>query len=95
MIPLNGLIPAAASGKYIRDINTVIHPTTGTAGNYGFTATRPRALMPCPLASKQEIFDWAQLGLPNIVNDSCLFPIVIAATTTTGAVRGGGKLAHG
>lgn len=96
MFPLNSLIPAAAAGKYIRDVNTVLlSATTGTAGNFGVTATRPRAILPCPLANKQEIFDWAQLGLPEIFNSSCLFPIVIAAGTTTGAVRGGGKVAHG
>jgi len=34
MIPLNGLIPAADSGKYIADINTVtLSVSTGTAGN--------------------------------------------------------------
>lgn len=96
MVPLNNFIAAADSGKYIRDVNTVqLSVTTGTAGNFGVTATRPRAILPCPLANKQEVFDWAQLGLPEIFNESCLFPIVICSTTTTGAVRGGGKIVHG
>jgi hypothetical protein len=51
--------------------------------------------MPLPLANKMEIFDWAALGFPEIVNSACLFPVQIASTTTTGTVRGGGKLAHG
>ncbi|HOW50066.1 MAG TPA: hypothetical protein PLB26_20675 [Rubrivivax sp.] len=96
MIPLNGLIPAAAAGKYIRDINTVtLSASTATAGNFGFTATRPRMTMPLNLANKMEIFDWAALGLPEIFNSSCLFPLTIVSTTTTGAIRGGGKIAHG
>jgi len=96
MIPLNGLIPAAAAGKYIRDINTVtLSASTATAGNFGFTATRPRMTLPLNLANKMEIFDWAALGLPEIFNSSCLFPITICSTTTTGAIRGGGKIAHG
>ena len=96
MIPLNGLIPAAAAGKYIRDINTVIlSASTATAGNFGFTATRPRMTLPLNLANKMEIFDWAALGLPEIFNSSCLFPITICSTTSTGAIRGGGKIAHG
>lgn len=95
-IPLNTLIPAAAAGKYIRDINTVIlSASTGTAGNFGFTATRPRMTMPLPLANKFEIFDWAALGFPEIRNSSCLYPIEWCSTTTTGTVRGGGKIAHG
>lgn len=96
MIPLNGLIPAADSGKFIRDINTAtLSATTGTAGSWGFTATRPRITMPLPLANKMEIFTWADLGFPEIFNSSCLFPIELASTTTTGTVRGGGKLCHG
>lgn len=96
MIALNGLVPAAASGKFIRDINTVIlSASTGTAGNFGFTATRPRITMPLNVANKTEIFDWAALGLPEIFNESCLWPIELCSTTTTGTVRGGGKIAHG
>ena len=96
MQPLNGLIPAADSGKYIRDVNTVtLSATTGTAGSFGVTATRPRMTLPLPLANKMEVFDWAQLGLPEIFNSSCLFPIQLASTTTTGTVRGGGKIIHG
>ena len=96
MIPLNSLIPAAKSGLYIRDIDSVtLSATTGTAGSFGFTATRPRMTMPLPLANKMEIFDWAALGFPLIANGSALFPVQIASTTTTGTVRGGGKLVHG
>src|SRR5574343_1351900 len=89
MQPLNGFIPAADSGKYIRDVNSVT--LSATSG----TATRPRMTLPLPLANKMEIFDWAALGLPEIFNSSCLFPIQLASTTTTGTVRGGGKIAHG
>lgn len=96
MQPLNGFIAAADSGKFIRDVNTVtLSATTGAAGSFGVTATRPRLTMPLPLANKMEVFDWAQLGLPEISNSSCLFPIQLASTTTTGTVRGGGKIAHG
>ena len=96
MVPLNGLIPAASSGKFIRQINSVqLSASTATAGNFGFTATRPRAVMPLPTANKQEIFDWAALGLPEIFNSSCLQLILLVSTTSTGTVRGGGKLSHG
>lgn len=96
MIPLNGFIPAAAAGKYIRGIDTVqLSATTGSAGSFGFTATRPRMTMPLSLANKMETFDWAALGLPEIFNSSCLMILQVASTTTTGTVRGGGKLSHG
>jgi len=96
LISLNGLIPSADSGKFIRDINTVIlSASTATAGNFGFTATRPRMTMPLNIANKTEIFDWAQLGFPEIKNSACLSIIQLCSTTTTGTVRGGSKIAHG
>ena len=94
--PLNGLIPAAAAGKYIRAVNTVqLAATTGTAGNFGVTATRPRSSLLCPVANMKWSADWAALPVSEIPNSSCLFLIQIAGTTSTGTVRGGGKIAHG
>ncbi len=87
---------SAVAGRYIRAVNSVtLSATTGTAGNFGITATRPRAFTSYPLLNKAEIYDWASLGLPNIPNDSCLELIMLCGTTTTGTVRGGGKIAHG
>jgi hypothetical protein len=96
MIPLTPLIPTAQQGRFIRGINSVIlSASTTVAGNFGFTATRPRTSFPLPLANKSEAFDWAALGLPNVPNDSCLAAIMLTSTTTTGALRGGGKVVHG
>ena len=96
MIPLNGLIPAAGAGKYIRAITTVtLSATTGTAGSFGVTATRLRMSIGSPIANFKSVADWAALGLPEIFNGSCLFPIVLTSTTSSGTVRGGGKIAHG
>lgn len=96
MQPLNGLIPAAAAGKYIRAVNTVtLSVTTGTAGNFGVTATRPRSSLLCPVANLKWSADWAALPVSEIPNSSCLFLLQIAGTTSTGTVRGGGKIAHG
>ncbi len=96
MIPLNGLIPAAASGKFIRDVNTVtLSATTGTAGNFGVTATRYRAANFLALANARWTSDWAALGTPEIVNNSCLFAVMITSTTSTGTLRATGKISHG
>lgn len=96
MIPLNQLIPATDSGKYIRAVNNVtLNASTAAAGNFGFTATRPRMILSTNVANKTEIYNWADLGLPEILNGSCLFPLQLAVTTTTGVVIGGGKIAHG
>jgi hypothetical protein len=96
MIPLNGLIPAAASGKYIRDVDTVtLSATTGTAGSFGVTSTRYRAGMFMPIANARFTADWAGLGLPEISNESCLQIVIMSSTTTTGTLRGTGKIIHG
>ena len=96
LLPLNGLIPAAAAGKYIRGVNSVTFTaTTGTAGALGVTATRKRVSLACPLANISFDADWAKLPVSEAYNDSCLFLLMIAGTTTTGTVRGGGKVAHG
>ena len=96
MVPLNSLIPAAASGKYIRDVDSVtLSATTGTAGSFGVTATRFRAANYMPVLNGRFTANWADLGLPEINNSACLFGIIATATTSTGAVRATGKIIHG
>lgn len=96
MIPLNNLIPAADSGKFIRDVNTVtLSATTGTAGSFGVTATRYRAAVYAPVLNARFTADWAGLGLPEIPNSACLFCVQQTAATSTGAVRATGKIVHG
>ncbi len=93
LLPLTPLIPTAQQGKFIRGINSVtLSASTGTAGNFGFTAARPRAAMPLLIANKTEVFDWAQLGIPVIPNDACLMLALLTSTTSTGTLRGGGKI---
>ena len=87
---------SASAGKYIRGVNSVtLSATTGTAGNFGITATRQRTNILGPVANFPNVSDWAQLGLPQIPNDSCLFLIVQATSTATPTIRGQGKIAHG
>lgn len=96
MIALNPLIPAAASGKYIRGVTSVTLATsTGTAGNFGVTATRYRAANYQPIANARFTADWSALGLPEIKNESCLFAIQVPGATTTGVVSAAGKIVHG
>ena len=96
MLPLNGLIPAAAAGKYIRAVTGVqLSASTTVAGNFGVTATRPRSDLFLPIANAKFSADWANLPVSEIPNSSCLMFIQLASTTTTGTVRGGGKIAHG
>jgi hypothetical protein len=91
MIP----IISAVAGRFIRGINTVtLSATTGTGGNFGVTASRQRTAMENDVANKGKTYTWAMLGIPEIPNDSCLFFIVPCSTTSTGTLRGQGKIAH-
>jgi hypothetical protein len=93
---LDALRTTGQQGKNIKRINSVIlSASTGTAGNFGFTFTRPRAYMPTYLANKAEVYDWAALGLPGVPNGACLQFMVVPSTTSSGTLRGGGKIAHG
>lgn len=96
LIALTPFIPTAQQGLFIRGINSVIlSASTGTAGNFGFTCMRPRTVLPLPLANKTEVGDWASLGAPEIANDACLQIVMLTSTTSSGTLRGGGKIAHG
>lgn len=96
MISLNTLVPSASSGKFIIAVNSVtLSASTGSAGNFGVTATRIRADLATPVANLKVSANWADLGLPEIKNSSGLFPIVLTPTTSSGTVRGGGKIIHG
>jgi hypothetical protein len=87
---------SAVAGKFIKAVNSVtLSATTGTAGNFGITATRPRTSISAPLLNKTEVFDWAQLGLPEVPNNACLMMLMLCSTGSTGIVRGQGKIAHG
>ena len=96
MQSLNGLIPAGVAGKFIRAVNSVtLSASTGTAGNFGVTATRLRGTLFMPIANAKFSADWASLPINTIPNSACPFIAVLASTTNTGAMRGGGKIAHG
>jgi hypothetical protein len=95
LLPLTPLIPTGSQGKFIRGINSVtLSASTGTAGNFGFTCLRQRTSLVLAIANKQETGDWASLGLPNIPNDSCMQMVLLTSTTSTGTVRGQGKIIH-
>jgi hypothetical protein len=97
MIPLTPLIPTGSQGKFIRSINSVqLSGTgTGTAGNFGFTYTRQRTVLPVLLANKPEVADWQALKLPEVPNGSCLQIVCMCSTTSTGTLRGQGAISHG
>ena len=96
LFSLDALRTAGQQGRNIRGVNTVtLSASTGAAGSAGVIATRPRTTLPMPVANFSNVADWAQTGLPDVPNDACLFPIILPSATSTGTLRGGGKIIHG
>lgn len=96
MYSLDALRTTAQQARKIRGISTVqLSASTGTAGNFGITATRPRAKLAMPLANYLAQATWEMTGLSEVPNDSCLFPMILPSTTSSGTLRGGGKIVHG
>lgn len=96
MFSLDALRTPAQQGLNIRAVNSVqLSASTGTAGNFGITFTRPRAYIPTQVANLSQTYDWAALGLPGVPNGACLQFTVIPSTTSSGTLRGVGKIIHG
>ena len=96
LFALNSQIPSGDSGKYIMRVNSVtLSANTTVAGNFGVTATRYRASVFMPIGNARFTANYADLGLPEIPNSSCLFPVLIAGTTSSGIVKATGKIVHG
>lgn len=93
-VNLNVYRPAGTT-VYIRDINTVtLSATTGTAGSFGFTATRLRGSLFMPIANAKFGVNWLDIPISEIPQEACPFMMMINSTTSTGTVRGGGKVPH-
>lgn len=91
MLPI---IPS--DGIPIRSVETVqLSATTGTAGNFGVTATRALSGVSLGLANSGQVADWASLGIPRVADNACLELVVIPSTTSTGSLYGTGKLIQG
>lgn len=96
LIALTPFIPIANQGKRIRAINSVIlSASTGTAGNFGFTCMRQRAVVDVLLANLPSIKNWQDLRLEELPNGTCLQMLCFCSTTSTGTFRGQGKVVHG
>jgi hypothetical protein len=87
---------SAVNGRFIRGVNSVtLSASTGTAGSFGVTATRQIAAMSASNANRIDTFDWAQLGLPIVPNDACLFGLLMSTAANSGTIKGQGKIIRG
>lgn len=80
------LIPLSSSGGGgVRQVTSAVTSATWTSGSFGITLLKRICEIPITLANTGITFDWAQLGIPKIPNDACLF-VYLLATGTTGPI---------
>lgn len=78
----------AASGKPIKSVQSVTHPTTGTAGSYGVTAYRGLGRSVGLVASRLEATPVDITKAASVSDSACLSILALCATTSTGTVFG-------
>ena len=82
-------IPPSSGNRSIKSIQTVtLSISTGTAGNFGVTATERKFQFSVPTANAEFIADWALLGMPDIGSNACLEHSVYAVGTALGVLTG-------
>ena len=89
-------IPPSSANLSIKGISTVtLSATTGTAGNFGVTATERKTAFSVDTTNKPFIGDWASIGMPDIGKNACLevssFCSGTAFGTLTGNIKAGVK----
>ncbi len=90
-VPANRMyrIPPSSGNLTIKGISTVtLSATTGTAGNFGITATDRKFQFSVATANTDWIADWATLGMPDIGSNACLFPRIFATSSAAGIITG-------
>lgn len=89
------IIPAVA-GRRIKAVNSVqLTVSTGTAGNFGITATRAITGIALGLANSGVVADSQYLGFPSIPDDAAIAMVVFPGGTSTGTLYGSGKIVAG
>lgn len=91
MIPIIG-----ASAEKIRSVESVtLSATTGTAGNFGVTATRRIVSLGLLAINAPLVFDWVGVGLPIVPESACLTLAGVQSATTAPAIVGDYTLVAG
>lgn len=91
MLPIIG-----ANGDYIQSIQSLqFNASSGTAGNFGITATKYVGGGSLGGPGVGQTLDWQTLGFYKVSDSSCLSIITIPSATTSGTLVGSVKLARG
>lgn len=82
-------IPPSSGNLSIKGITSVtLSISTGTAGNFGVTATERKIQFSVPTANTEWNADWALTNMPDIGSNACLETSVFATGTAFGTLTG-------
>lgn len=82
-------IPLPDLGTPFKVIDTVqLSASTGTAGNFGVTATRCLCGIATGAANSGSVYDWQQTRLASFTDQTCLTLMAQGSTTSSGNVNG-------
>jgi hypothetical protein len=83
-LPVGALIPMTlqSGDTGVRSVETITLSVTATSGNLAVVLAKYIGTQPCAIANVSDAQDYAELGLPNLTTDPCLW-LVINPTTTT------------
>lgn len=86
----------STSNKIIQSIHgATLQITTGTAGSWGVTVSRPLFSMTCPAANQGVAYDFAQIGMPELSSRACLWWRSWMAGTASGVLQAKVQIAVG
>jgi hypothetical protein len=80
-------VPRQLGSIGIQELTSVAHSATWTSGSLGMTICKHVASIEVPLAGIGKTLDWAALGLPEMVDDMCLFFIWQGGAVTATQVQ--------
>ena len=79
----------------VRSVQSVTLGTSYVSGQVELFAVRPVAFVPFVGATSGMLLDWAQLGFPQLYNDSSLYMALLLSGTAAGITAGDLAYSHG
>jgi hypothetical protein len=79
-------VPRQVGSVGVQQLTNVVTSATWTSGSIGVSIVKHVASIEVPLAGIGKTLDWAALGLPELVNDMCLFFIWQGGAATANQV---------
>lgn len=80
-------VPRQVGSVGIQQLTSIVTSATWTSGTFGATICKHVVSIELPVAGIGKTLDWAGLGLPEMVDDMCLFFIWQGGATTAAQVQ--------